>query len=311
MGIRDLFTFLNRHNIPHEKHRHSFFAKTTIAVDGYSLFFRLYYAAKKIGYRTHRETAVSLLETFLRKWPSTTVIIFVLDNPVKSELKKGTILKRREAEQALQREIVDLDQTALENATVNPILIARREALRLRSKETFPQVCRDMIDFLRAHDYRVLVSDDEAERTACEMVIAGEAQYVYSNDSDCLALACPAVIFDEVGGYLHVFRLESILKPLHLNVEEFTDFCILLGTDFNDRVQPPEEAYENISRYKRIEDIPSIPAQTVKELERVRRQYHSEAIDEDTSSTTCDEKEPAPPPPSSRRKRIVVLSSIS
>lgn len=278
MGIRDLFTFLHRRNIPHERHRSTFFADTTIAVDGYSLFFRLYYAAKKIGYKTHREQALILLEAFLRKWPSTTTLVFVLDNPSKSELKRGTILKRREAEQALQKEIIDLDIVAGSSEFVNPILVARREALKQRSKETFPQVCRDMIDYLRANDYRVLVSDGEAERTACEMVIADEAQYVYSNDSDCLALACPAFIFEDMGGYLHVFRLASVLGPLKLGVAEFTDFCILLGTDFNERIQPPEEAFANITRYRRIENIPSIPIETVRELERVRRQYHSEEM---------------------------------
>lgn len=300
MGIRDLFTFLHRRGIPFEKHRPTYFARATIAVDGYSLFFRLYYAAKKIGFKSHRETALSLLEGFLSKWPSTTVLVFVLDNPVKSDLKRNTLMKRREAEQALQKEIKDLERVVV----ANPVLRARRDALQQRSKETFPQVCRDMIDYLRCRDYRVLVSDGEAERTACEMVIADEAQYVYSNDSDCLALSCPAVIFEDLGGYLHLFRLASILGPLKLGVAEFTDFCILLGTDFNDRILSPDEAFESISRYGRIENIPSISPDTVSELERVRRQYHSDDLA--MEDVQAEDEEPTPPP---RRRNIVRRSS--
>jgi 5'-3' exonuclease len=278
MGVRDLFVFLRNHNIPYEKHRPSYFAKSTLAVDGYSLFFRLYYAAKKMGFKNHRETAIGLLDAFLHKWPETTNLIFVLDSPVKTDMKKATLMKRRADEFALQKEILELEKAAA--AGSNPIIRARQEVLRQRSKETFPQVCRDMIDFLRSHDYRVLVSDGEAERTACEMVIADEAQYVYSNDSDCLALSCPAIIFEDVGGFLHVFRLASILSPLQLRATEFTDFCILLGTDFNDRIQGPEEAFNSISKFRRIEDIPGIDGDTLAEVERVRQQYHPDPCQE-------------------------------
>ncbi len=272
MGIRDLFVFLKQRGIPYERHRPSYFSKTTIAVDAYSLFFRIYYAAKKLGYKNHRENAITLLDVFLRKWPSTTTLMFVLDNPVKSEMKRDTLLKRRADEYALQREMRDLEKIT----DSNPVIRARQEMLRQRSKETFPQVCRDMIDHLRCLDFKVLVSDGEAERTACEMVIAGEADYVYSNDSDCLALSCPAIIFDDVGGELHVFRLPAILRPLNLNVDQFTDFCILLGTDFNERVQGPEEAFESITRFGSLEKIPSLRPEKIRELEKVRLQYHSE-----------------------------------
>lgn len=302
MGVRDLFTFLHRRGIPFEKHRGSYFANKTIAVDGYSLFFRLYYAAKKVGIDAHREMAISLLDSFIHKWPSSTVLIFVLDNPIKSDMKKDTIIKRREAEQALQREIQSLEEEE------NPVLRARRKALQMRSKETFPQVCRDMIDYLHALDYRVLISDGEAERTACEMVIANEAQYVFSNDSDCLALSCPAVIFEESGGYFHVFRLSDILDPLHLSVAEFTDFCILLGTDFNDRIMRPEEAFDNITRFRRIERIPGISEATAREVERVRRQYHADEYDaEEPVPRPPSAAETAPPPQIVKRRRKNIM----
>lgn len=277
MGIRDLLAFLHKRNIPFEKHRASYFARSIIAVDGYSLFFRLYYAAKKMGNKDHRETSIHLLENFIHKWPTSTTLIFILDNPIKSELKRRTIDKRREDEKSLQKEIQELELAAqTEGGKVNPIILARREILKQRSKETFPLVCRDMIDYLKSKNFSVLVSEGEAEKTACDMVISGQAQYVYSNDSDCFALSCPSIIFEDIGKYLHLFRLDSVLGPLHLEAKEFTDFCILLGTDFNDRIQPPEEAFRTIVEFRRIENIPSLNEDVKKHLLNVRKQYHSE-----------------------------------
>lgn len=302
MGIRDLFVFLRNQGILYEKHSISYFSQSIIAVDGYSLFFRLYYAAKKMGMKKHKENSIALLDTFLRKWPASTVLIFVLDNPVKSELKRDTIMKRRADDQAVQKEIKALELAAeSEDGEMNPIMRARREMLQQRSKETFPYVCRDMIDHLRTHDYKVLVSDGEAERTACEMVIAEEANYVYSNDSDCLALSCPAIIVDDSGGFMYVLRLQSILDKLELDAEEFTDFCILLGTDFNDRVQGPFEALRNIKEFKRFENIPGIEDKIIHQLEKVRLQYHSPEDD------SIESPEEVPPIRKQRKPKKVVF----
>lgn len=272
MGVQDLFVFLRQRGIPYERHRPSYFARSTVIIDGYSLFFRIYYAAKKISYKNHREKALDLLETFLNKWPPTTTLIFVLDNPVKSEAKKETLRERHAVEEALQKELRDLEKIAEEQG-INPVIKSRQEALRLRSKETFPLVARDMIDDLKKNGYRVLVAEGEAERAACEMVLDGQGDYVYSNDSDCLALSCPAVIFEDYGGYLHVLRLESVLTPLGLDADEFTDFCILLGTDFNKRIFGPDEAYTTIVKYRQLENIPDMTPDVAKKLQKVRSQY--------------------------------------
>lgn len=272
MGVQDLFVFLRQRGIPYERHRPGYFANSTIVIDAFSLFFKIYYAAKKISYKTHPEKAIDLLEVFLHKWPATTSLIFMLDNPVKSEAKKETIRERHAVEEAVQKELQDLERIVAEQGP-NPVLRSRQEALRLRSKETFPQIARSFIDYLRKNGYPILVSEGEAERTACEMVLAGKADYVYSNDSDCLALSCPAVIFEDYGGYLHLLRLQSVLTPLKLDADEFTDFCILLGTDFNKRVLGPDEAYRTVSQYRRFEDIPDINPELLKKLQKVRSQY--------------------------------------
>jgi 5'-3' exonuclease len=246
-------------------------------VDGYSLFFRLFYTGKKISLSSHQSMAVSLLDAFLNKWPKTTSLIFVFDCPVKSQIKMETIQKRREMEQAIQKEIKDIEE-AVQTSPFNPLLLARKDALQRRSKETFPSVCKEMRSLLLSKGYEIIVAKDEAEYHACEMVINGKADFVYSNDSDCLALGCPAVIFDENGGFLKMYRHETILRSLNLKTkEEFRDFCILLGTDYNGRLFGPEEAYSTIQRYGGIQSIPVSSTHFEKitegKLEDVQRQY--------------------------------------
>jgi 5'-3' exonuclease len=273
MGIRDLNKFLQESGIKYEKHRPSYFAKHTIAIDGYSLFFRIYYAAKKQGYKNHQITALKLFQEFLDKWPKTTTLIFVLDNQQKSELKAHTLAKRRGAEEALQEDIKKL-RLAIKEEPGNPVLHARLEALKQRTKDTFRDVALKILALLETLGYKYQTAPGEAEKLACELAKQGEVDYVYSNDTDCLALSCPAVIFDDVGGFLHLYRLSTVLEVLELSPEQFTDFCILLGTDFNERVQSPREAYENIAKYQSIENIPGISPELLKDLQQVRMMYH-------------------------------------
>lgn len=284
MGIKDLYSFLQNRSVPFEQHRPSFYSNSTIAVDAYSLFFRLFYMGKKISLENHQTSSVALLQAFVSKWPKTTTLVFIFDCPVKSELKMETLQKRREAEQNIQKEIKEIEESS-KSSPFNPLLLARKDALQRRSKETFPLVCKEMRNLLATKGHRIVIADDEAEHLACEMAIRGEANYVYSNDSDCLALACPAVIFDENGGTMKMYRHSTILRTIGMNKEQFRDFCILLGTDYNARIMPPVEAYTAITESGSLENIPSLDEKIIKSLEKIRQQYTIQTVAEEETPT--------------------------
>jgi|SRR6185437_847057 len=271
MGIKDLYTFLKRKKVPIEECSSSFFANSTIAVDAYSLFFRLFYTGKKISLTSHQSATISLLEAFLGRWKKTTTLIFIFDCPTKGKLKMDTIQKRRDEEASLQERIKEIEKSS-QSSPFNPRLIERKEALQRRSKENFPQVCKEMRYLLNDRGYKTIIAPDEAERLACDMAINGKADYVYSNDSDCLALSCPVVIFDESGGLLKMYRHSTILRCLGLTSEQFRDFCILLGTDYNDRMKSPEDAYTSIKTYGSLEEIPGLEEKIFDNLEEIQQQ---------------------------------------
>lgn len=108
-----------------------------------------------------------------------------------------------------------------------------------------------------------IVADTEGEMFCAEMAVAGQTAATYSTDSDCLCLGIN-FSFNSItgtkkgkGGFISGTVLPPILEELNLNMMEFKDFCILLGTDFNKRIPGygPVKAYKLISDFRNIEAI--------------------------------------------------------
>jgi flap endonuclease-1 len=96
-----------------------------------------------------------------------------------------------------------------------------------------------------------------------ELAIGGQTAATFSTDSDCLALGVP-FFFDSItgtkkgkGGFIKGTVLGPILDELGLSMQEFRDFCIILGSDFNDRIPGygPAKGYKLITEYRSIEKI--------------------------------------------------------
>jgi flap endonuclease-1 len=105
-------------------------------------------------------------------------------------------------------------------------------------------------------------ANGEAERTCSWLCRSGWVKGVLTTDSDVLAYGCPVFIQDlKINDPLcKIVRYEDILQVLDLKEEEFIDFCILCGTDYNNRLPGigPNTAYDLILKYKKIENIPNI-----------------------------------------------------
>ena len=124
---------------------------------------------------------------------------------------------------------------------------------------------REKIDELRDLSLEIgiptITADDEAEALAASLAVERIVAAVWTADTDTYPIGCPIVIkgFENVKGEVHinaVFTLK-ILKELKLNHDEFRDFCIMLGTDFNDRVHGlgPARSYKLIQIYRNLETI--------------------------------------------------------
>lgn len=103
-----------------------------------------------------------------------------------------------------------------------------------------------------------LTASGEAEILCAQLCKQGLVKAVLSSDTDILAARCPIMIKDiSKEKFVCVFLID-ILSGLKLTADEFTDLCIMCGTDFNKNIPKigPKNAYKLILKHRRIEDIP-------------------------------------------------------
>lgn len=124
---------------------------------------------------------------------------------------------------------------------------------------------RDRVDDLKNFGKEIglptITSEDEGENLGSSLSVSRILAAFWSSDTDTYPLGCPIVVkgFETIDNELNfkcVFTLE-ILKKLNFNHDEFRDFCIMLGTDFNERIYKigPVKSYDLITKHRNIENI--------------------------------------------------------
>ena len=87
------------------------------------------------------------------------------------------------------------------------------------------------------------------------------AKGVCSNDSDMLVLGTQYLFKDMLkflkNNTVKVITLDKCLKKLNLSMDQFVDFCILLGSDYNNNLKGigPKKSYQNILEYDTLENV--------------------------------------------------------
>lgn len=99
----------------------------------------------------------------------------------------------------------------------------------------------------------------EAERTCAWLCKWGYVKGVVTTDSDVLAYGAPLFVQDVRVNQndCKLIRHKDILDHLSLSHEQFRDFCIMCGTDYNDRMPKigPAKAYKLICEYNDLDGI--------------------------------------------------------
>ena len=96
-------------------------------------------------------------------------------------------------------------------------------------------------------------------------VFKKESKQFWSADTDTYPLGAPLVVkgfeYEQIDNQT-VISIKGtftciIRKGLQLNHQEFRDWCIMLGTDFNERIPGigPKKSYTLIEKYRNIEQI--------------------------------------------------------
>ena len=73
----------------------------------------------------------------------------------------------------------------------------------------------------------------EAECYLVELKRIGIIDYILTTDTDVLAYGEDMLVFEKE---FKLYKIDSILNNLNLKISEFRKMCVMLGTDFNDKI---------------------------------------------------------------------------
>lgn len=103
------------------------------------------------------------------------------------------------------------------------------------------------------------VSDSEGETMCAQLELNNKVYGVLSEDTDILAYGTGVFLtkINTSADTVVEIRVENILNALKITQRQFTDFCIMCGTDYNSNIYKvgPEKSFKLITEYKQIEDI--------------------------------------------------------
>jgi len=108
-------------------------------------------------------------------------------------------------------------------------------------------------------DIPYLLSPAEGETLCSDLCVQGKVDAVLSEDTDSLAYGTPVFLtkIDTKNGTCVRIRHERLLELMELTQDQFLDFAIMCGTDYNKNIPRigPVKAYTLIKKYGSIEAI--------------------------------------------------------
>jgi 5'-3' exonuclease len=279
MGIKGLYPFI-RKNFPDEyKVVHlSEYSYKKIAID-ISLYV---YKYKSVNPRIWLSMFINLI-CCLRK--NNVHCVFIYDTGFPEE-KKVEHEKRKEQREKLKQKIFDLEQSLELYHNTGEITNTIKELAKKKGSEAYNILTEDinMIYFERElekiRDQAVSASSGdfektkelfrvldvpyfnavtEGEATCAKLCRLGKVEASLSEDSDLIAYGSPIVLskIDTKEETCIEVNYKKLLKKMNWNRNQFTDFCIMCGTDYNKNIPRVgcESAYKLIDKYKSIEEV--------------------------------------------------------
>lgn len=271
MGIKNLNNFLKK-RIPHLDTRQplSCLQGKRLAVDT-----NLYLYNLKSSHRSAWKTGLLKLVQCLQKYELKLVFVYDTIAPVEKNTKREERKQKRKDTirriKMLEKELDDYEQNH-ENQSEHLQYIcqkyhmdvsesASKEIQSLRNQVVYvsSNEIQESKDYLQMLNIPTMDSPCEAETLCAYLCIHGYVDGVLSNDTDVLAYGTPLFVsrFQMKTETILCIRIEDILTTLNWTYEQFRDFCIMCGTDYNYNIHRVgmETSYYAINQHKSIDEI--------------------------------------------------------
>ncbi|MBL4898153.1 MAG: hypothetical protein JKX76_00765 [Colwellia sp.] len=221
--------------------------------------------------------------------------VFIFDSNSRPSEKSGELLKRKTAdlkkkekrdnlieglaEHAKRQHVTpymmekySYEQTLPQDSNTNLLLgdnaakcidftQARRDLEKIESQ--IQHVTDEDVDMLKGLldtlQIPYLTANSEADPLCAKLCNDDNVYAAMSRDSDLFAYGCHRIIqeYNVVSGMCVFINFEDVLNELEMTGNEFRDFCIMCGTDFNDNIPGigPVKSFKLIKKYGNIDTI--------------------------------------------------------
>jgi 5'-3' exonuclease len=186
--------------------------------------------------------------------------VWFLDGDSK-EFKLDTHKKRQDKKDGAKKKIKDLTEKRSECLFENKKDGDKLKTMRAQNYFPSREFIKDFIKNMKKLGVCVVQSEGEAEAYAASLSTESNNELLFgvlTEDSDVFPIGTFSKIKIEKGRVLITYT-ENIYKNIlgFENIEHFRNFCVLLGTDFNDRIYGlgPVKCHDIILKYKTIKDF--------------------------------------------------------
>ena len=186
--------------------------------------------------------------------------IFIFDGYAPTE-KDATIKHRRNIKKKIKTQVIGLkaDLLIVNGIAARTAIIKKITNLEKRLVYVDSEVLASSKKLLNLMGILYFEAPSEAEQLCSILSRFNLVDGVISDDTDTLACGSKIMLrnfsnkFDEVS----VYYMNDVLYELDLNYNSFLDLCILLGTDYNNKLKNVsfKDMYKLIHKYKTIEAI--------------------------------------------------------
>ena len=251
MGIKYLSKFINENYNLIKKKERSNYQNKKIAIDISILIYKIVISVRNSGADfTNQKGEITshilgLFNKTIELLQAGIIPVYVFDGKPPS-IKNKTIEDRKLIrKKALEK---------MENATTEEEKIKYFKRSSILYKEQWDQ-CKDLLDMMGVP---YVVAPEEADSQCAYLAKNDLVHAVFTEDMDILTFGAPKIIRNLTSHKVEIteINLEDMLKTLELNQEQFIEFCILLGSDYNEGILDckPNIIYNYYKKHKNIED---------------------------------------------------------
>jgi 5'-3' exonuclease len=259
MGIKGLKSFIrNKYSNIVNVLKLSFFSDEKISVDVSSFIYKY-----KVVFRDNWLKPFVSLICILKEYRVHGIFIFDGKPPIQKlkeqEKRKSQKHKLEESVEALQRDIdlymekgiiSDLLRKIGKETSPKTLLLQQNDEIDINKVQEYLEKKRGQIVNISPKDIEDLKhlftlfgvvyiqANGEAEALGSYLCNIGKTKAILSEDTDVLAYGTEYYLsdIDTSSGECTCIQLSDVLREMNLQQNEFLDFCILCGTDFNSNI---------------------------------------------------------------------------